>query len=145
MEKEAKDFAGAAKAETKKDFAKAEKTWEKGKEEAKKEYDALSEKAKAAYNKMSKEAQEDWHKTSKEAKKAWEEAKNSDVGKELQKPKVWGSLLGIANLAVFGSVVYYTYANWHKPRWDRRLVSATVVGVAAWFGLQGYAGLTAMK
>lgn len=50
-----------------------------------------------------------------------------------------------ANLAVIGSVAYYTYANWHKPRWDRRVVSATVIAVSAWFGLQGYAQLAAIE
>jgi len=56
---------------------------------------AVTDRHKLASSPFTSQAQEDWHKTSKEAKKAWEEAKNSDVGKELQKPEVWGSLLGI--------------------------------------------------
>merc|ERR1712093_858585 len=137
-EKDVKKAGREIEKDVKKGAAKAEKTWEQGKESAKAEYDELSEKAKGAYNKLSKEAQEDWHKLSKKSKEEWQAAKNSDLGKEIQKPEVWGSMLGVANLAVIGSVAFYTYANWHKPRWDRRVVSATVVAVSAWFGLQGY-------
>ena len=138
--------------------AEAKKQIDKGTKVAKEEYEELSEKAKAAYNKMSKEvneyhsikglrlssfismtqAQDDWQKLSAESKKRWAEAKNSDAGRELQKPQVWGPLLAGTNAAVLGTVLYFTYANWHKPRWDRRVVSATVIGIGTWFGLQGY-------
>ncbi|CAD6572384.1 MAG: hypothetical protein CYPHOPRED_004816 [Cyphobasidiales sp. Tagirdzhanova-0007] len=117
--------------------AEAKKQIDKGTKVAKEEYEELSEKAKAAYNKMSKEAQDDWQKLSAESKKRWAEAKNSDAGRELQKPQVWGPLLAGTNAAVLGTVLYFTYANWHKPRWDRRVVSATVIGIGTWFGLQG--------
>jgi len=116
----------------------AERKFEAGKEEAKKEYDNLSEKAKASYNKLSREAQDDWHKLSKESKKQWEAAKNSEVGQELQKPEVWGSMLAVTNLAVVGGLAYFTFMNWSKPRWDRRVVTGTVIAASAWFGLQGY-------
>merc|ERR1712093_747703 len=115
-EKDVKKAGREIEKDVKKGAAKAEKTWEQGKESAKAEYDKLS----------------------KKSKEEWQAAKNSDLGKEIQKPEVWGSMLGVANLAVIGSVAFYTYANWHKPRWDRRVVSATVVAVSAWFGLQGY-------
>ena len=123
----------------------AERKFEAGREEAKKEYDNLSEKAKTSYNKLSREAQDDWHKLSKESKKQWEAAKNSEVGQELQKPEVWGSMLGVANLAVVGGLAYFTYMNWGKPRWDRRVVTGTVIAASAWFGLQGYVDLLAIR
>lgn len=51
----------------------------------------------------------------------------------------------IANLAVTGTTIYFAYKNRNKPRWDRRVVSATVIGLAAWFGVQGYAELIALR
>lgn len=133
--KEGADVASQKLSEGKKE---AEKKLAQGKEAAEQEYNELSAKAKASYDKLSKEAREDWHKLSKESKKQWEAAKNSEVGQELQKPEVWGSMLTVANLAVIGSLAYFTYSNWGKPRWDRRIVSATAIGVSTWFGLQGY-------
>lgn len=50
-----------------------------------------------------------------------------------------------ANLAVAGTTVYFAYKNRNQPRWDRRVVSATVIGLAAWFGVQGYAELLAIR
>jgi len=142
VEAEAKKDYSAAKSEVKKGAAKTEQTAEQAADNAaettKFEYDALSTQAKAAYNKMSKEARQDWHKLSKESKKRWEEAKNSEAAKELQKPEVWGSLLGVTNLALLGGVAYVAISNWNKPRWDRRVVSATVIGLGTWFGLQGW-------
>lgn len=137
--------AEEAKQELSKAGKEAEKKYEKGKEEAKREYDELSDKAKKAYNKMSAEAQKDWDALSAESKKRWAQAKDSDVGQELQKPEVWGSLLAVSNLAVIGTVGWFAYTNWQKPRWDRRVVSATVIGVASWFGLQGYAQISAIR
>jgi len=139
---QAKDVASEKAEQAKKTAGKyekvAERKFEAGKEEAKKEYDILSDKAKNAYNKLSREAQDDWHKLSKESKKQWEAAKESDVGQELQKPEVWGSMLGVANLAVIGGLAYFTIMNWGKPRWDRRVVTGTVIAASTWFGLQGY-------
>ncbi|KAK9898627.1 hypothetical protein P389DRAFT_167152 [Cystobasidium minutum MCA 4210] len=134
----AEDVKEDAKDKASKAYAQGEKKLEKGKEEASKEYAELSEKAKRAYDRLSEEGKKDWQKLSKESKKKWEEAKNSDAGQELQKPEVWGSLLGLANLAVTGTTIYFAYKNRNKPRWDRRVVSATVIGLAAWFGVQGY-------
>ena len=151
--KEGADVASQKLSEGKKE---AEKKLAQGKEAAEQEYNELSAKAKASYDKLSKEAREDWHKLSKESKKQWEAAKNSEVGQELQKPEVWGSMLTVgewhrrlgllpgaavlmlhvpvaANLAVIGSLAYFTYSNWGKPRWDRRIVSATAIGVSTWF------------
>lgn len=157
---QAKETKEEVKEEASKAYAKGEKKLEQGKEEAKKEYneasakgkkeynelsekakkeyDEMSEKAKRAYDKLSAEAKQDWQKLSAESKKKWQEAKNSDAGQELQKPEVWGSLLGLANLAVVGTTIYFAYTNRNKPRWDKRAVSATVIGLAAWFGVQGY-------
>lgn len=131
---------------TAKEYGKAaERKFEAGREEAKKEYDALSERARNSYNKLSREAQDDWHKLSKESKKQWEAAKNSEFGQEVQKPEVWGTMLGVANLAVVGGLAYFTYANWGRARWDRRVVTGTVIAASAWFGLQGYVDLLAIR
>lgn len=142
VEAEAKKDYSAAKSEVKKGAAKTEQAAEQvadnAAETTKFEYEAMSEQAKTAYNKMSKEAREDWHKLSKESKKRWEQAKNSEAAKDLQKPEVWGSILGVTNLALLGGVAYAVITNWNKPRWDRRVVSATVIGLGSWFGLQGW-------
>ena len=78
--------------------AKAGAKYDQVKADAKKEYDNLSAKAKSAYDDLTEAGREDWHKLSKEAKKRWEQAKDSEVGKEVQRPEVWGSLLGIGVL-----------------------------------------------
>lgn len=98
--KAAKETKEEVKDKASKAYSEGEKKLEKGKEEASKEYAELSEKAKKAYDRLSEEAKNDWHKLSKESKKRWEEAKNSDAGQELQKPEVWGSLLGLGELGL---------------------------------------------
>ena len=52
------------------------------------------------------------------------------------RPKVAGGLAGAVNLAVLGTVGYFSYKNWNQP-WDRRTVSAVVVGLLGLSGLEG--------
>ena len=40
------------------------------------------------------------------------------------------------NLAVIGTVGYFSYKNWNQP-WDRRTVSAVTVGLLGLSGLEG--------
>lgn len=68
----------------------------------------MSEKAKRAYDKLSTEAKNDWQKLSAESKKKWQEAKNSEAGQELQKPEVWGSLLGLGGFTIALFLSYCT-------------------------------------
>jgi len=42
-----------------------------------------------------------------------------------------------ANAAVLSAVGYYSYLNWDKPKWDRRVVSAVSVGLLTLFGGEG--------
>ncbi|THU95665.1 hypothetical protein K435DRAFT_778913 [Dendrothele bispora CBS 962.96] len=53
------------------------------------------------------------------------------------RPSVLGGLLAWVNTAVIGAVGYYSYINWDKPTWDRRVVSAVSVGLLALFGGEG--------
>jgi hypothetical protein len=41
------------------------------------------------------------------------------------------------NTAILGTVGYYSYANWDKPSWDRRTVSAVSAGLIALWGTEG--------
>lgn len=42
------------------------------------------------------------------------------------------------NTAILGTVGYYSYVNWDKPSWDRRTVSAVVVGLLTLWGGEGW-------
>ncbi|KAK0212962.1 hypothetical protein DFS33DRAFT_85387 [Desarmillaria ectypa] len=54
---------------------------------------------------------------------------------QILRPGVLGGLLGIVNTGILGAVGYFSYINWDKPTWDRRVVSAVSVGVLAlWSG-----------
>lgn len=46
----------------------------------------------------------------------------------------------IVNVALIAVPAYYAYANWHYPRWDRRIVSAVAVGLTAAFGAESALG-----
>ena len=62
-------------------------------------------------------------------------------------PKAWGSLLGAVNIALLGGLGYFVYTERNNAQnWDRRVVSATTVGVLGLLGGQGYfAAETARK
>ena len=40
------------------------------------------------------------------------------------------------NVAVLGTVSYFSYKNWNQP-WDRRVISAVTVGLLGLSGLEG--------
>jgi len=54
------------------------------------------------------------------------------------RPGVLGGLVGLVNTAILGTVGYYSYANWDRPSWDRRTVSAVSAGLIALWGTEGY-------
>lgn len=45
-----------------------------------------------------------------------------------------------ANALLVAVPAYYAYANWHHPRWDKRIVSAVAVGLGAIFSAEGALG-----
>jgi len=55
------------------------------------------------------------------------------------RPQVAGGLVGAVNVAILGTVGYFTYKHWNQP-WDRRIVSAVTVGLLGLSGLEGWAG-----
>ncbi|KAH9819482.1 hypothetical protein DFH28DRAFT_956181 [Melampsora americana] len=63
--------------------------------------------------------------------------------RELSKaPQVKLDVLKIINLGVLSTVGILMFKNWDQKRWDRRIISASVIGLGVWFSSQGYlAGL----
>ena len=54
-------------------------------------------------------------------------------------PKYWLSTLSVVNVAVIGAASYFGYQNRNEiQKWDRRLLSAVIVGAATFFGAEGY-------
>ncbi|KAJ6586806.1 hypothetical protein DFH09DRAFT_1141578 [Mycena vulgaris] len=47
---------------------------------------------------------------------------------QILRPGTLGGLLGLINLALLGTVGYFSYENWNKS-WDRRVVSAVSAGL----------------
>ncbi|KAF8647036.1 hypothetical protein AX16_006873 [Volvariella volvacea WC 439] len=52
-------------------------------------------------------------------------------------PLMLRGTLGFLNAAVLGALGYFTYANWGKPAWDRRVVSSVAVGLLTLWGGEG--------
>ncbi|KAJ7262290.1 hypothetical protein B0H12DRAFT_1231321 [Mycena haematopus] len=50
------------------------------------------------------------------------------VREQILRPGTLGGLLGVINLAIIGSLGYWSYENWHR-QWDRRMVSAVSAGL----------------
>ena len=42
------------------------------------------------------------------------------------------------NAGILGTVGYFSYANWDRPTWDRRIVSAVSVGLLTLWTGEGY-------
>lgn len=60
---------------------------------------------------------------------------NRFLREQILRPGVLGGILGIVNAGILGAIGYFSYINWDKPTWDRRVVSAVSVGVLAlWSG-----------
>ncbi|KAK0461390.1 uncharacterized protein EV420DRAFT_196480 [Desarmillaria tabescens] len=58
-----------------------------------------------------------------------------NLREQILRPDVLGGILGIVNAGILGAVGYFSYINWDKPTWDRRVVSAVSIGVLAlWSG-----------
>ncbi|KAK0225794.1 hypothetical protein IW262DRAFT_1457055 [Armillaria fumosa] len=54
---------------------------------------------------------------------------------QILRPGVLGGLLGIVNTGILGAMGYFSYMNWDKPTWNRRVVSAVSIGILAlWTG-----------
>ncbi|KAF9264204.1 hypothetical protein L218DRAFT_926526 [Marasmius fiardii PR-910] len=53
------------------------------------------------------------------------------------RPGVLGGLVGLVNAAILGTVGYFSYKNWDKPSWDRRVLSAVSVGLLTLWGGEG--------
>ncbi|KIJ61358.1 hypothetical protein HYDPIDRAFT_31442 [Hydnomerulius pinastri MD-312] len=47
-------------------------------------------------------------------------------------------ILRPVNTGIIGTVGYYSYLNWDKPRWNRDIVTAASVGLLALWGGEGY-------
>ena len=43
------------------------------------------------------------------------------------------------NAGILGTVGYFSYTNWDRPTWDRRIVSAVSVGLLTLWTGEGYA------
>lgn len=56
----------------------------------------------------------------------------------LLRPGVLGGLLGVLNAGVLGTVGYFAYKEWDRPKWDRRIVSAISVGLLTLWSGEGY-------
>lgn len=95
---------------------------------------SASQKAKSALSSAEKEAKKLGSDASAEAKKLSRKGK-----KELERPEVQLGLIGVVNAVVIVGVGYAAWRNWDQRRWDRRVVSATVIGLGALFGSQGCA------
>ncbi|KAG1895563.1 uncharacterized protein F5891DRAFT_1058061 [Suillus fuscotomentosus] len=54
------------------------------------------------------------------------------------RPGVLGGLVGLVNTAILGAVGYYSYVNWHKPKWNRDVVTAVAFGLLTLWGGEGY-------
>lgn len=54
-------------------------------------------------------------------------------------PKYWLTTLSVVHVAVLGAAGYFGYQNRREIQtWDRKLLSAIAVGVAAFFGAEGF-------
>lgn len=54
------------------------------------------------------------------------------------RPSVLGGFVGLVNTAILGAVGYYSYANWHKSRWNRDIVTVVAFGLLTLWGGEGY-------
>ncbi|GJN90290.1 hypothetical protein Rhopal_003298-T1 [Rhodotorula paludigena] len=130
--------------------AEAEKAADKGEEildDVKRKGKQLEKDAAGAYQKGKEEIKEFADKAEREAKKDAKklQRKASEVEREgralaKQHPYAASGLVGVTNLLLVAVPAYFAYKHWNEPRWDRRVVSAVGVGLAAIFGAEGALG-----
>jgi len=77
-------------------------------------------------------AKEELGKAEAEADHLWELAKN-----QLLRPGVAGGLIGIVNIGLISSIGYQFYAR-PEIRFDKRILSGTIIGGLLLFGAEGY-------
>lgn len=124
---EAEKFGKNARAEAEKAGKKAEEYYEKGKKELSKDAEILKKRGEEGAKALKKKAGE----AEKEIESFWNKF-SSD-------PKQWGPALAAANVALLGGLGIYAYT--HKEqvqRTDRRLLSASIIGILGLIGGQGY-------
>ncbi|KAJ7733771.1 hypothetical protein DFH07DRAFT_870950 [Mycena maculata] len=56
---------------------------------------------------------------------------------QILRPGILGGLVGLINLAILGTVGYFSYENWNRA-WDRRIVSAVSAGLLTLSVGEGY-------
>ncbi|CCM00392.1 uncharacterized protein FIBRA_02422 [Fibroporia radiculosa] len=56
----------------------------------------------------------------------------------LLRPGVLGGLVGLVNASILGTLGYFAYTEWDRPRWDRRIVSAISAGLLTLWSGEGY-------
>jgi len=135
-----KQDANAAKDKTSKETSKAKAESEKKMDQFKERGEKLTKEAKRKASELEGEARD----TARSAKKKASEFEHEAKDEVRKHPKAYGTALAGLNLAILGAVGYITYAHWNT-RWDRRVVSATVIGLGAWFGLQSFVGVEEYK
>ncbi|KAH8917592.1 hypothetical protein BT69DRAFT_1338981 [Atractiella rhizophila] len=110
------------------------------KAEGKAELDAAEAKAEKERKEFLKREKELEKKARAEYEKG--KAKAKEYGREgrdefNRHPAVYTTALSALNVAIVGGVAYWSYQNWDRT-WDRKLVTASAIGLGAWFSLQGW-------
>ncbi|GAA6032089.1 hypothetical protein JCM8097_007065 [Rhodosporidiobolus ruineniae] len=120
---------------------KAEKKGKEVEREVKDKWDEGKKEAKQFADKAEKEVKKDAKKLQKKASEVEKE------GRALAKqyPYAASGLVGVVNLALIAIPTYFAVKHWHEPRWDRRVVSAVVVGLSAVFGAESALGFFEYK
>ncbi|GAA5930395.1 uncharacterized protein JCM15063_004794 [Sporobolomyces koalae] len=169
VEAEASSQVEQGKATAEKTAKDADKVVKDTKQEVNKTYNSAKEQGKEALAEGKKEAKEKYAEGKKVAGEKWEQGKKEakefadkaekEVKKDAKKvqkkageiekegralareyPYAATGLVGAVNLALVAVPAYYAYQNWNKPRWDRRIISAFVVGLTAAFGAESALG-----
>lgn len=150
--KEVKEKYAEGKAEAKEKYAEgkkvAEKKWEEGKQDAKEFAGKVEKEAKKDAKKVQKKASE-VEREGRALAREYPYAATGIIGAS-KFPFVsslfslvlssFSLYLSTVNVALVAVPAYYAYANWHHPRWDRRIVSAVAVGLTAAFGAESALG-----
>ncbi|GMK54643.1 hypothetical protein CspeluHIS016_0112290 [Cutaneotrichosporon spelunceum] len=101
-------------------------------DEAGKKVNRAADAAEKKARELKKRAKEELDEAETAATAAWAKAK--DV---LLRPGTLGGLMGVVNVGLLGSMTYWAVKN-RDVKWDRRNVSAAIVGTLALFGVEAY-------